>query len=399
MYNILSEQVHGINLIGLESLIEIADITIKREGKNLHMTGEDIEEIQYAKVQEPRYRIGKVHNNTICFKSVYLLLSLELKVSKMYMSDYVEQAYFYIFENFELNVAIDSNKVYCKLDLSKAYFEVVKAHYSEIAGRLVRELIDSTILTFFYDKHRDILFPYMTRYEYPYEIPKDAGQIYLSTYMYYNDCYKIINNEHGVNIVTQDAELVPSLGKTSAIYRHENYLFVLRTNLLFQIDLIIIDIRRNLISIIESIVEEAIGISFMRDGSKTLNKNMLNCLLWFVYYLKKHNIFIFISNNHQYLLLVKADEIEKLFKDISMLKCGENPSEEGLVEFYNILELIIEAIDSYMGKIYKKIGFYMIEHYIDTKSDKLYLLVKYIVGKKKYICLLEAENYKQYIEF
>ena len=399
LYNILNEQVHIINVIGLESLIEIADSTIKREGKNLHMTGEDIEEIQYAKVQEPRYRIGKVHDNTICVKSVYLLLSLELRLSKMYISDYKEQAYLYIFENFELNVAMDSNKVYCKLDLSKAYFEVVKAHYSEIAGRLVRELIDSTILTFFYDKHRDILFPYITRYEYPYEIPKDIGRIYLSAYMYNNDCYKIINNEHGVNIVTQDEELVPGLGKTSAIYRHENYLFVLRTNLLFQIDLIIIDTRRNLISIIESIVEEAIRISFMRDGSKTLNKNMLNCLLWFVYYLKKHNIFIFISNDHQYLLLVKADEIEKVFKDISMLKCGENLSADGLVEVYNILELILEAIDSYMGKIYKKIGFYMIEHYIDAKSDKLYLLVKYIVGRKKYICLLEAEIINNILNF
>jgi hypothetical protein len=74
-----------------------------------------------------------------------------------------------------------------------------------------------------------------------------------------------------------------------------------------------------------------------------------------------------------------------------MLECGENSSADELVKIYNILELIVEAIESYMGKIYKKISFYMIEHHIDAKSDKLYLLVKYIVGRKKYICLLETE--------
>ncbi len=387
LYNILNEQVHSINLIGLETLIKLADIAIEKEGKNMNISGEDIEAIQYAKVETPRYKVRTNQNNIIGIKSVYISLSLEVKISKTHIIDYKEQPYLYIFEYLQITVDTDSNKIYCELDLSKAYFMVDKAHYSETNGRLVKDPWNSTILTFFYKNHRDIVFPFVSRYKYPYEIPNDTAHIYLSTYMYGNGCYKIIHNEHGVNIVAQDEELLPSLEKTSAIYRHGNYLFVLRTDLLCQIDLIIIDTRRNLISI----TEEDIKIRFTGDGGKTLDKNMLNCLLWFVYYLKKHNRFIFISNDHQYLLLVEADEIEKLFKDISMLECGENPSTNGLVKVYNILELIIEAIESYMGKIYKNIGFYMIEHHIDAKSDKLYLLVKYIVGRKKYICLLETE--------
>ena len=387
MYNILSEQVYNIKLIDLESLRNIADTTIKREGKNVDTKGEDIEAIQYAKVEEPRYRICMNESNLMCFNSIYVLLSLELKIPKTYTIDYKEKTYLYIFEHLQIIIGIDSNKLYCKFDLSRAHFRIAKAHYDKIQGRPVEDQWDSTILAFFYDKSRDIMLPYAVRHEYPYEIPKDTGRIYLSIYMYGNDCYKIINNEHGVNIVTQNEELIPSLRKISAIYHHKNYLFVLRTDLLGQIDLIIIETKHKLISI----TEEDIKISFTGDGGKTLHKNMLNFILWFFYYLKKHNSFIFISNDHQYLLLVKADEIEKVLRDISRIECGENSSADGLVKVYNILELILEAIESYMERIYKKISFYMIEHHIDVKSDKLYLLVKYIVGKKKYICLLEME--------
>jgi len=334
LYNILNEQVHSVNLIGLESLIEIVDITIKREGKNVDITGEDMEAIQYVEVQEPRYRICTGQSDIMCIDSFYIFLSLEVKPSKTYKIDYKEQSYLFVFKNLQINVGADGHKVYCSIDWGKAYFEIVKAHYGEIEGKLVEDLWDSTILAISYDRHRDIVSPYTARHEYHHEIPKDTGRIYLSTYMYGNDCYKIINNEHGVNIVAQDEELVPGLAKTSAIYRHKNYLFVLRTDLLGQIDLIIIDTRRKLISI----TEEDIKISFTGDGGKTLHKNMLNFLLWFVYYLKKHNSFIFISNNYQYLLLVEADEIEKVFKDISMVKCREKPSADGLVKVYNIAD-------------------------------------------------------------
>ncbi len=395
LYNILNEQVYNINLINLKALRELADIAIKREYKNIDMTSEDIEAIQYAKVQEPRYRICTDQNKIMCINSVYVSLSLELKLSKSYTVDYKEQNYLYVFENLQINVYADNNKIYCNIDLSKAYFAMHKAHYSEIEERIVRDLWDSTILVFFYDKHIDLVSPYMNKYEYHYEIPKDKEHIYLSTYMYGNKCYKIINNERGINIATQDDELVSGLEKISAIYRHRNYLFVLRNDLIGHIDLIVIDTRRKLIRVIE----EDIKISFTGEGGKTLHKNMLNFLLWFVYYLKKHNSFIFISNNHQYLLIVKADKAEKLFKDISILECGENSLADGLVKVYNMLELITKAIESHMGKSYKKIGFYMIEHYIDDKSDKLYLLVKYIVGSKKYISLLEAEIIDNILNF
>jgi len=394
LYNILNEQVYSINLIDLKALREIADITIKKENKNVNMTGEDIEAIQYAKVQEPRYRFCTDQNKLMCVNGVYVLLSLELKLSKSYIVDYKEQNYIYTFENLPINVYADSNKLYCNLNLSKAYFEIHRAHYSEIEERIVKDLWDSTILAFFYDKHRDLVLPYMNKYEYPYEIPKNKECIYLSTYMYDNKCYKIINNERGINIATQDSELVSGLEKTSAIYRHKNYLFILRNDLIGHIDLIIIDTRRKLIGVIE----EDIEISFTGKGGKTLEMNMLNCLLWFVCYYKKHNSLIFISNNYRYLLLVRADEIEKAFKDASMDECGENLTLDGIVKIYDALDLIFVAIESYMGKMYKQIikrellyKFYILGHYLDAKADKLYLLVKYATGRWKYICLLEME--------
>jgi hypothetical protein len=116
---------------------------------------------------------------------------------------------------------------------------------------------------------------------------------------------------------------------------------------------------------------------------------MLNCLLWFVCYYKKYNSFIFISNDYKYLLLVRADEIEKAFKNVSIDECGKNLALDGIVEIYDVLDLIFVAIESYMGKMYKRIIFYILGHYLDAESDNLYLLVKYVTGRGKYICLLK----------
>jgi hypothetical protein len=385
LYNILNEQVYSTNLIDLKALRELADIAIKIEGKNVDMTGEDVEAIQHAKVQEPRYRVCTEQNKLMCLNNVYVSLSLELKLSKSYIVDYKEQNYLYTFENLQINVYTDSNKVYCKLDLSKAYFEIHKAHYSETAERIVKDTWDSTILAFFYDKNRDLMLPYMNKYEYPYEIHKDKGCIYLSTYIYGNKCYKIINNERGVNIAIRDNELVSGIEKTSTIYKQKDYLFVLRNDLIGHIDLIIIDTIRKLICVIE----EDIKISFTGEGGKTLEMNMLNCLLWFVYYYKKYNSFIFISNNYRYLLLVRADEIEKAFNDVSVHECGENLALDGIVRIYDILDLIFIAIESYAGKMYKQMIFYILGHYLDAEADKLCLLVKYVTGRERRICLLE----------
>jgi hypothetical protein len=203
LYNILNEQVYIINLIDLKALRDLADITIKVEGKNLDMTSEDIKVIQHAKVREPRYRVCTAQNKLMCINSVHVSLSLELRLSKSYTVDYKEQDYLYTFENLQINVHADSNKIYCGLDLSKTYFEIHKAHHR----------VNSTILAVFYDKHKDLVLPYMNKYEYSYEISKDKSCIYLSTYMYGNKCYKITNNKRGVNIVTQDNELVSVLRK------------------------------------------------------------------------------------------------------------------------------------------------------------------------------------------
>jgi len=387
LYNILSGQVYSVSLINLESLRELADAAIKRVGRNVSMNGKDIEAIQYARVYEARYRTCTERGDALHVESAYISFDLEVKLSRSYIVDYREQMYLYIFENLKINISTDEGKIYCNMDLGEARFSIDRAHYDEISKRIVKNLSGSTILIDFYNEHRDVVILYETRYEYPYEIPKNAAYTYLSIYMYGNNCYKIINNRHGINIVAKNQEFVTNTEKTNALYRYENYLFILRTDLICQTNLVIIDIKRKLISI----VEENIKISSTVGNLDILIKNRLNCILWSIYYSKKHNSFIFISNNYQYLLLVKADEIEKVLNDISMHECESILSVGKIVKVYDIVDLVVEAIQRYVGKINKKVSIYTLGHHIDAQSDRLYLLVKYIAGRKKYICLLEVK--------
>jgi hypothetical protein len=217
------------------------------------------------------------------------------------------------------------------------------------------------------------------------EIPisPEIPEIHLSNVIYSNKCYDILYHpENGIALTAKKLTIIWSKNEafsSSLIHRHKKYLFIFKvpTNE-YPVCLIVIDTKSNTLYPFIS----------NNDFKEVLRED----LKYTFYYLEISDRIIFLPMDLKHIFIIELKELnEKLYqlkKDI----CEEKKYGyvEDIINIFDMYRLINNAILQYIdsSSIHEKVS--ILDHYIDSNSNKLYFIAAYTVNDIRYLGLFEC---------
>jgi len=265
------------------------------------------------------------------------------------------------FKSLVLNIKIElrGRRIICCLDLENGKFEKVHDHYI-YCNRLFKDY------EFLVEK---------------YELERTIMNNYLSNFMFENDCYYVRSDSCGLTYMKK-GEYYEDVCKLSAIYPYKNYWIIINNRRSSRRrKLAIIDTKRNLMSV----------WAVPREVNES--QYCINFYTLFHYYITNQDKLIFISIHLDCISIIDGAEIEQFFntKELSECKNEEYRNIIEIVKCYNVDDLAKQAISKKHEVVNSLSDIKAITHYMDKKSDNLYIIARYKIDKEIYIGLFVLE--------
>lgn len=314
--NLANQEVHTISW-GLEYIKELIN-SIKYNLDNYN-----VDEISYLKLNEIYYMYDTNDRNLSYLKGV----KIAFEINALYLSVKIE-----------LNV----RDIICYLGMRDVYIRTSNdraTYYNE----------------FFQD-----LDPFVKKYQFDGKIRNNC----LSSFVFDNDCYYVRRDSCGLTYMKK-GEYYEDICKTSAIYIYKNYWIIINhSNSYRNRKVAIIDMKRRLMSVWANI----------HEGAYCIQDHIV-----FYYYLTRSDKLIFLSTDLDCISIIDGTQVEHFFSKKEHLECRKEKYRNitEIVQFYNVDRLIIQAVSRAYNIVFGAKDIKPITHYMDKKSDKLYIISRY----------------------
>ena len=216
-------------------------------------------------------------------------------------------------------------------------------------------------------------------------ISPEISEIQLSNVVYSNKCYDILYDlENGIALTDKKLSIIWSKNEafsSSLIYRHKKYIFILKvpTNE-YPVCLMVIDTKSNTLYPLIS----------NNDFKDVLRED----LKYTFYYLETSNSLIFLPMDLKHIFIIQLQELNEKLYQLRQDRCEEKKYgyAEDIINIFDMYQLINNAISQYIdsSSIHEKVS--ILDHYIDSNSNKLYFIAAYTVNDIRYLGLFECIN-------
>jgi hypothetical protein len=268
------------------------------------------------------------------------------------------------FVRLRLDIVLEQNVLKCYLDL-------------DIAAIRINNSAD----IFYKDYHEETM---ILLKEIP--VPSEIPEIHLSNVVYKDKCYAIFYRpEFGIAINQNELSTMrhyaPVFSKF-AIYRHKNYLFIIRIpNDKHKICFVIIDLERNILYPFVS-----------KDVLEYILRTPHNATLEYItHYFEKNDKLIFFSTNSPDIFAIDFRKLANKLQSIKTDNCDKEYYEyaEDFIEFFFLERLISNSISDECKIQVENIKFNVLSYYMDRNLNKLYITVEYNIESIPYLGLFE----------
>ncbi len=227
--------------------------------------------------------------------------------------------------------------------------------------------------------------PYMRHYgfyeDYDFFVKKYSfdGKInnnYLSSFVFDTKCYYVKSYGCGLTYIKK-GEYYKDSCEPSAVYSYKNYWIVINHEESHRRrKLAIIDTKRRLMSVW--------AIPYSIDKSQYC----MQFYILFHYYITKSDKLIFLSRDLGCISIIDGTKIERIFNTREHSECEEKYGDiTDLVKCFNIHYLVSKAVEQEYQSAQFVSHRVPITHYMDKKSDKLYIIARYTIDEAIHIGL------------
>ncbi len=337
-------------------IIDIVDKDPYFRNVRKSISQDTFEQLASAKVKRLDYVYDSNEEHIKYVKGINIYFQIEIRGEK----------YEYNLETLCIVLEMEQKSIKCYLELKYATFELNKnkgSHYKH------------------HYKETKIL---LQEINFSSEIP----EIYFPNVLYSNKCYDIVYKaENGIAITNKQLDILwsretnsiyhESQFARSAMYRYENYLFIIK--LATDRDpscLIVIDLKRQMI------------YPFVSNGTFKilLSRDPEDRLEYVFHYSKPSNKFMFLSRDLTHIFTIRLHELNKKLYAIEHDKCKEEYYEniEDFVEMFDLRELLSGTISRTYKTQVEDDKTEALSYYIDRDLDELYIMAKYYINDKMY---------------
>ena len=201
----------------------------------------------------------------------------------------------------------------------------------------------------------------------------------ISDILYSNECCVIWHNPDGVTVSKTSSETKQKSSKfyqetkPARLYRYKDYLLILRGE--DNVDLAILNTKRDSIAVWSPSIDQ------------------INCIAavpnFTFYYLDKMQAFIFLSVASECLFFIDKKSIDNILNQKN--SCLEVPN--GIIKVFNLNRIMSSFISNYYSG--RSIEIDNIKgHYLNEKTNSLYIIVSYNVDRVEHIGLFECKMLK-----
>ena len=319
------------------------------------------EQLNSAKVSSVDYVYDTTEERTNYVKAINIYFQIEVRGAK----------YEYNLEKLYIVLEMEQKSIKCYLDLQYATFQLNKnkgshyKHYYKETKILLRETPISS------------------------EIP----EIQFPNVLYSNQCYAIVYKaEDGIAVTDKKFDILwerksnsiyyESKFAPSAMYRHENYLFIIKLPTGRDPSyLVVIDLKINMLYPFIS----------KSDFETFLNRYREHRLEYVFHYFKLSNKIIFLSRDLTYIFTIRLHELNKKLYSIGRDECKEEYYQyiEDFVEIFDLKQLLSNTISMTYKTQIEDDKVEALSYYMDKYLDNLYIIAKYNIDNKIYIGIFE----------
>ena len=323
--NISNEEVYTI-LWSLEDInelvVNIINMAIENNKIRYKRDNYKFNEILYFKLDNISYMYDTHDHKILYLKGV----KISININTLY---------------FNIRVELNDKNIVCCLDMQNAYIKVD----------------DETKL--FYKEFFQNLDFFIKEYHFDGKVRNNN----LSCFLYDTDCYYVRKDSCGLTYLKK-GEYYGDICKTSAVYTYKNYWIIINHWQSYRSrKLAIIDTKRNLMSVWAT-----------RETAYCIQSYIV-----FYFYPTRSNNLIFLSTDLDCIFIIDERKIEQIFDIKEQSECKKERYRDlsEIVECYNVDTLLRRAVSRAYKIAYEPNDIKLITHYMDKKSDKLYIIARY----------------------
>jgi len=323
--NISNEEVYTI-LWSLEDINElvmnIINMAIEHNKIRYKRENYKFNEILYFKLDNISYMYDTHDHKILYLKGV----KISININTLY---------------FNIKVELNNRNIICCLDMQNAYIKV-----------------DDETKLLYKDFFQNLDF-FIKEYQFDGKV-RDNN---LSCFLYDTDCYYVRKDNCGLTYFKK-GEYYGDICKTSAVYTYKNYWIIINHWQSYRSrKLAIIDTKRNLMSVWAT-----------RETAYCIQSYIV-----FYFYPTRSNNLIFLSTDLDCIFIIDERKIEQIFDIKEQSECKKEGYRDlaEIVECYNVDTLLRRAVSRAYKIAYEPNDIKLITHYMDKKSDKLYIIARY----------------------